>query len=70
VSLIISSRDWSYVDFSLYSVSSNGSTNLCNSTPNCNICSILKDGFKVDVSGRIKTMATSGRAHDTADVDP
>lgn len=50
------------------SIGSNGSTKLCNGTPNCNICSILKDGFKVDVSGRIKTMATSGRAHDTADV--
>lgn len=49
----------------------NGSTNLCNSIPQCNVCSIIKNGFKVagDVTGnRILTTATSGKAHDKAGV--
>ncbi|KAE8731252.1 hypothetical protein F3Y22_tig00002840pilonHSYRG00810 [Hibiscus syriacus] len=46
-----------------------GSSNLCNSIPNCNVCSIIKNGFKVvqQVNGKgILTTATSGRAHDKA----
>ncbi|XP_065021877.1 uncharacterized protein LOC135581643 isoform X3 [Musa acuminata AAA Group] len=31
------------------------------------LCSIVRDGFKIDSHGRIGTMATSGRAHDAAD---
>ena len=44
----------------------NGSTNLCQSIKHCNVCSIIRDGFKVEEQGRIQTMATSGRAHDMA----
>ncbi|XP_027091547.1 uncharacterized protein [Coffea arabica] len=55
----------------------NGSSNLCNSIPNCNVCSIIKNGFKVTgefslaggVTGKaILTTATSGKAHDNARV--
>lgn len=49
----------------------NGSTNLCNSIPQCNVCSIIKNGFKGagDVTGNgILTTATSGKAHDKAGV--
>lgn len=50
----------------------NGSTNLCNSIPHCNVCSIIKNGFKLADEGPtgkgILTTATSGRAHDRADV--
>ncbi|XP_034674383.1 uncharacterized protein LOC117905607 [Vitis riparia] len=51
------------------SIGLNGSSNLCNSIPSCNICSIIKNGFKVagGVPGkRILTTATSGKAHDSA----
>ncbi|KAE8653876.1 pentatricopeptide repeat-containing protein [Hibiscus syriacus] len=47
----------------------NGSSNLCNSIPNCNVCSIIKNGFKVvqELNGKgILTTATSGKAHDKA----
>ncbi|XP_052136644.1 uncharacterized protein LOC127755051 [Oryza glaberrima] len=52
-----------------------GGTALCcaSSSPpplHCKLCSIIKDGFRVDGNGRITTMATSGRAHDTAEVSP
>uniref|UniRef100_A0A0E0F2X9 C2H2-type domain-containing protein n=1 Tax=Oryza meridionalis TaxID=40149 RepID=A0A0E0F2X9_9ORYZ len=52
-----------------------GGTALCcaSSSPpplHCKLCSIIKDGFRVDCNGRIATMATSGRAHDTAEVLP
>lgn len=40
-----------------------GATNLCQSTPHCSVCSILRDGFKVGEAGKIQTMATSGGAH-------
>ncbi|KAJ8492101.1 hypothetical protein OPV22_013822 [Ensete ventricosum] len=46
----------------------NGSTSLCQSTERCNVCSIIRDGFKLDEVGKIQTMATSGRAHDMARV--
>ncbi|KAA8546365.1 hypothetical protein F0562_002896 [Nyssa sinensis] len=53
----------------------NGSSNLCNSIPNCNVCRIIKNGFKVpggstgEVVGKgILTTATSGKAHDNAGV--
>jgi len=53
----------------------NGSSNLCNSIPHCNVCSIIKSGFKLAASERstekgILTTATSGRAHDRAEVGP
>ncbi|KAF2296754.1 hypothetical protein GH714_001669 [Hevea brasiliensis] len=49
----------------------NGSSNLCNSIPHCNVCSIIKNGFKESTIGgvngnRILTTATSGKAHDKA----
>ncbi|XWS23795.1 hypothetical protein CRYUN_Cryun28dG0046100 [Craigia yunnanensis] len=51
----------------------NGSSNLCNLIPNCNVCSIIKNGFKVaqELTGGsdgkgILTTATSGKAHDKA----
>ncbi|BAT78590.1 hypothetical protein LR48_Vigan04g182400 [Vigna angularis] len=47
----------------------NGSSNLCNSVPQCNICSIIKHGFKVTGGSGILTTATSGKAHDKACVD-
>lgn len=50
------------------SIGSDGATNLCQSNPHCNLCSIIRDGFMVDVLGKIHTMATSGRAHDVAQV--
>ncbi|WOL12299.1 hypothetical protein Cni_G21065 [Canna indica] len=46
----------------------NGSTSLCTSIPYCNLCSIIRDGFKDDKMGRIRTMASSGRAHDAAQI--
>uniref|UniRef100_J3N6C3 C2H2-type domain-containing protein n=1 Tax=Oryza brachyantha TaxID=4533 RepID=J3N6C3_ORYBR len=48
-----------------------GGTALCcgsTSPAQCKLCAIIKDGFRVDGNGRIATMATSGRAHDTAEV--
>lgn len=42
----------------------NGYTNLCDLIPHCRVCSIIRDGFKTDSFGKIRTMATSGRAHD------
>lgn len=47
-----------------------GSTALCRSPSQCKLCSIVRDGFRVDADGKIATMATSGRAHDTARVSP
>lgn len=44
----------------------NGSSNLCNSTPQCNVCSIIKHGFKMNGGDGILTTATSGKAHDKA----
>ncbi|XP_052200965.1 uncharacterized protein LOC127807291 [Diospyros lotus] len=46
----------------------NGSTNLCNSIPTCNVCSIIRNGFKVAAAAGkgILTTATSGKAHDEA----
>ncbi|KAM7253244.1 hypothetical protein ACFE04_025862 [Oxalis oulophora] len=50
----------------------NGSTNLCNTIPHCNVCSMIKNGFKItqDTTGDnvrgILTTATSGKAHDKA----
>ncbi|KAF8030408.1 hypothetical protein BT93_E2750 [Corymbia citriodora subsp. variegata] len=43
----------------------NGSSNLCNSIPQCKVCNIIRNGFKVGEEG-ILTTATSGRAHDNA----
>ncbi|KAE8694765.1 hypothetical protein F3Y22_tig00110776pilonHSYRG00094 [Hibiscus syriacus] len=51
------------------SLGHNGSSNLCNSIPNCNVCSILNNGFKVvqEANGKgILTTANSGKAHDKA----
>ncbi|RWW29185.1 hypothetical protein BHE74_00017599 [Ensete ventricosum] len=50
------------------SIGLDGATNLCNSIRKCSLCSIVRDGFKIDSHGRIGTMATSGRAHDAADI--
>ncbi|MQL71738.1 hypothetical protein Taro_004050 [Colocasia esculenta] len=48
----------------------NGSTSLCLSAPHCRVCSVIRDGFTSDELGKIRTMATSGRAHDAAQVPP
>ncbi|KAF8411811.1 hypothetical protein HHK36_004370 [Tetracentron sinense] len=50
------------------SIGMNSSSNLCNSIPQCNVCSIIRNGFKIDgVAGEgICTTATSGKAHDSA----
>ncbi|KAE8669446.1 hypothetical protein F3Y22_tig00112236pilonHSYRG00065 [Hibiscus syriacus] len=51
------------------SLGDSGSTNLCNAIPKCNVCSIIKNGFKVaqETDGKgILTTATSGKAHDKA----
>lgn len=48
------------------SIGLNGSSNLCNSIPNCNICNIIRNGFKTDGISGICTTATSGKAHDIA----
>ncbi|XP_057468653.1 uncharacterized protein LOC130757840 [Actinidia eriantha] len=46
-----------------------GSSNLCNSIPNCSVCRIIKNGFRVSAGGKgVLTTATSGRAHDKADL--
>uniref|UniRef100_A0ACD5WA34 Uncharacterized protein n=2 Tax=Avena sativa TaxID=4498 RepID=A0ACD5WA34_AVESA len=47
-----------------------GSTALCRSPSQCKLCSIVRDGFRVDGDGKIATMVTSGRAHDTALLSP
>jgi hypothetical protein len=44
----------------------NGSSNLCNTTSQCNVCSIIKHGFKLSGGNGILTTATSGKAHDKA----
>ncbi|KAI4337775.1 hypothetical protein L6164_016150 [Bauhinia variegata] len=53
----------------------NGSSNLCNSIPQCNVCSMIKNGFKVagefnggNAGNGILTTATSGKAHDKAGI--
>ncbi|KGN50968.1 uncharacterized protein LOC101220433 [Cucumis sativus] len=53
----------------------NGSSNLCSSIPQCNVCSIIKNGFKMaaeatggDAGKGILTTATSGKAHDSVGV--
>ncbi|KZV35121.1 hypothetical protein F511_20214 [Dorcoceras hygrometricum] len=49
----------------------NGSSNLCNSIPTCSVCSIIRNGFKVATGVSTKgilTTATSGKAHDSADM--
>lgn len=53
----------------------NGSSNLCSSIPQCNVCSIIKNGFKMaaeatggEAGKGILTTATSGKAHDSAGV--
>ncbi|KAG8633067.1 uncharacterized protein LOC110606149 [Manihot esculenta] len=51
----------------------NGSSNLCNSIPHCNVCSIIKNGFKESTAAGgkgngILTTATSGKAHDKAKI--
>ncbi|CAO2140998.1 unnamed protein product [Urochloa humidicola] len=47
------------------SLGAGGGTALCRATAGqCNLCGIIRDGFRVDGDGRIATMATSGRAHD------
>ncbi|OIV96681.1 hypothetical protein TanjilG_09223 [Lupinus angustifolius] len=48
----------------------NGTSNLCNSIPQCNVCSIIKLGFKINGGNGngILTTATSGKAHDKASV--
>ncbi|KAK4274050.1 hypothetical protein QN277_017342 [Acacia crassicarpa] len=54
---------------SLCSLGLKGSTTLCNSTPQCKVCGIIKNGFKVVAGGKeILTTATSGKAHDRAEV--
>ncbi|RZC54232.1 hypothetical protein C5167_013092 [Papaver somniferum] len=53
------------------SIGVNGSSNLCNSIPQCNVCSIIKNGFKIEGmtgGGGICTTATSGKAHDNAKI--
>ncbi|KAI3924632.1 hypothetical protein MKX01_009502 [Papaver californicum] len=52
------------------SIGVNGSSNLCNSIPQCNVCSIIKNGFKIEemTGGGICTTATSGKAHDNAKI--
>lgn len=50
------------------SLGMSGATSLCTSTPQCNLCGIIKNGFRLDAQRRIRTMATSGRAHDVAGV--
>ena len=46
------------------SIGINGSSNLCNSIPNCNVCNIIRNGVKTDGVTGICTTATSGKAHD------
>ncbi|KAJ8773355.1 hypothetical protein K2173_028532 [Erythroxylum novogranatense] len=51
----------------------NGSSNLCNSIPHCNVCSIIKIGFKESTTTNVNehgilTTATSGKAHEKAKV--
>ncbi|XP_047341640.1 uncharacterized protein LOC124945282 [Impatiens glandulifera] len=46
------------------SIGLDGSSNLCNSIPNCSICGIIKNGFRQSGGNGILTTATSGKAHD------
>ncbi|KAF8762279.1 hypothetical protein HU200_009668 [Digitaria exilis] len=51
------------------SIGAAGGTALCRSPEmQCKLCAIIRDGFRVDGDGKIATMATSGRAHDVAEV--
>ncbi|XP_062197968.1 uncharacterized protein LOC133900755 [Phragmites australis] len=48
-----------------------GGTALCRApSTRCKLCGIIRDGFRFDGDGKIATMATSGRAHDMAQVSP
>ncbi|KAK4768697.1 hypothetical protein SAY87_003838 [Trapa incisa] len=44
-----------------------GSTSLCGSVPGCGVCTIIRNGFqgKSGTVGGVRTMASSGRAHDS-----
>ncbi|PAN41419.1 hypothetical protein PAHAL_8G042600 [Panicum hallii] len=49
------------------SLGAGGGTALCRApAAQCKLCSIVRDGFRVDGDGKVATMATSGRAHDMA----
>ncbi|RLM69025.1 hypothetical protein C2845_PM17G02650 [Panicum miliaceum] len=51
------------------SLGAGGGTALCRApAAQCKLCSIVRDGFRVDGDGKVATMATSGRAHDMAQV--
>ncbi|PIA63631.1 hypothetical protein AQUCO_00201163v1 [Aquilegia coerulea] len=47
------------------SLGMNGSSNLCNLVPHCDICSIIRNGFKIEPEVGVCTSATSGKAHDS-----
>ncbi|WVZ54236.1 hypothetical protein U9M48_005063 [Paspalum notatum var. saurae] len=47
-------------------LAASGGTALCRAQ--CSLCGIIRDGFRVDGDGKIATIATSGRAHNTAQV--
>ncbi|KAL4183558.1 hypothetical protein AMTRI_Chr11g98890 [Amborella trichopoda] len=49
------------------SIGTNGSSSLCNSV--CNVCNIIKNGFKVDKNEGIITTASSGKAHDSMETE-
>ncbi|KAF9625586.1 hypothetical protein IFM89_024359 [Coptis chinensis] len=52
------------------SIGMNGSSNLCNLVPQCNVCSIIRNGFKIESEVGIYTTATSGKAHDSVRTIP
>ncbi|KAF3774346.1 hypothetical protein EJ110_NYTH53283 [Nymphaea thermarum] len=47
------------------SIGLNGTSTLCNSIADCNVCNIIKNGFKIEGTGGICTTASSGKAHDS-----
>ncbi|KAK1416432.1 hypothetical protein QVD17_32223 [Tagetes erecta] len=52
------------------SLGSHGSSSLCNSVPNCGVCTIIRHGFQIPKFGDggkkgVCTTASSGRAHDS-----
>ncbi|KAL6010736.1 hypothetical protein ACLOJK_001178 [Asimina triloba] len=52
------------------SIGLNGSRHLCNLIPDCNVCSIIRNGFKANGSKGICTTAASGGAHEVARILP
>nr|XP_016440711.1 PREDICTED: uncharacterized protein LOC107766445 [Nicotiana tabacum] len=46
------------------SLGARGSSSLCGSLPSCGVCSLIRHGFQGSKTSGVRTIASSGRAHD------